>query len=106
MNVLAFDNLPAAEQAQLFVDINHEQKSDKRGLLQELLAELRWNAEDDEARLRAVVSKTIQVLGSEKYSPLYGRVQLADDRRTFGRCISIGTLFKAMMQGHMFIAKP
>jgi DNA sulfur modification protein DndB len=42
LSVLAFQNLPASQQAQLFIDINHEQKSVKRSLLQELYAELNW----------------------------------------------------------------
>ncbi len=46
LTVLAFDNLPASDQAQLFIDINHEQKSVKTGLLQELFAELNWNSDD------------------------------------------------------------
>ncbi len=50
LSVLAFEGLPAGKQAQLFIDINHEQKSVKRSLLQELYAELNWDRRRGHAR--------------------------------------------------------
>jgi DNA sulfur modification protein DndB len=105
LSVLAFQNLPASQQAQLFIDINHEQKSAKRSLLQELYAELNWDADDEDKRIGAVVSKAIQALDEEKESPLYGRIQLTDDSVTDQRCISLTSIFTALNQPDMFIVK-
>ena len=105
LSVLAFQNLPASQQAQLFIDINHEQKSVKRSLLQELYAELNWDAEDDDKRIGAIVSKAIQVFNEQKDSPLHGRIRLTDDRPTDLRCISVPSVFKALNQPEMFIVR-
>jgi len=105
LSVLAFPNLPASQQAQLFIDINHEQKSVKRSLLQELFAELNWDAEDDGKRIGAVVSKAIQALNEEQDSPLRGHIQLTDDSPTDQRCISFTSIFNALNQPEMFIVK-
>lgn len=105
LTVLAFDNLPASDQAQLFIDINHEQKSVKTGLLQELFAELNWNSDDDEILVRAIASKAIQALGVQEDSPFKGRILLTDDRRTDQRCITLPTLFGALTKARMFTVK-
>jgi DNA sulfur modification protein DndB len=105
LSVLAFDNLPASDQAQLFIDINHEQKSVKTGLLQELFAELNWNSDDDEILVRAIASKAIQALGVQGDSPFCGRILLTDDRRTDERCVTLPTLFSALTKARMFTVK-
>lgn len=106
VNVLAYEGLPAPEQAQMFVDINHEQKSVKQSLLQELYAELHWNSDDERVRLRAILSKAIQALGEQKDSPLHGRILLSDDKRTATRCISLSSMFGALNQSGLFIISP
>jgi DGQHR domain-containing protein len=94
--VLAFAGLPPDKQAQLFIDINAEQKSVKRSLLQELYAELHWNSDSEVERVSALISKAIQVLGLDRGSPLYGRVRLTDSPRTPQRCISITSFFSIL----------
>ena len=105
LSVLAFQNLPASQQAQLFIDINHEQKSVKRSLLQELYAELNWDADDEDKRIGAIVSKAIQALNEDKDSPLYGRILLTDDTPTEQRCISLASIFGALNQPEMFVVR-
>ena len=105
LSVLAFEGLPPSTQAQLFIDINHEQKSVKRNLLHELYAELHWDAEDEEKRVGSIVSKAIQGLNQDTDSPLCGRILLADDRRMGTRCISLESVFKALTQPGFFVVK-
>lgn len=105
VSVLAFEGLPPSEQAQLFIDINHEQKSVKRSLLYELYAELNWDADDEDKRVGAIISKAIQALDQVKDSPLYGRILLADAPRSSKRCISLESLFKALDQPGIFVVK-
>ncbi len=87
--VLAFEGLPPSEQARLFIDINAKQKSVKQSLLEELYAELHWDAAEDSVRLRAIISKAVQELGSDPESPLSGRVLTADSLKSDLRCISL-----------------
>jgi DNA sulfur modification protein DndB len=103
--VLAFDGLVPSEQAKLFIDINAKQKSVKRSLLQELYAELHWDSEDPEIRVRAIISKAIQDLDVDPESPLFQRVQTADVGKDVIRCISLTSLYGAIEKTEFFIAK-
>jgi len=103
--VIAFDGLAPAEQAQLFIDINHEQKSVKRNLLYELYADLHWLADDEEKRVGAIVSKAIRGLSEREESPLRDRILFSDARRSAARCISLDSVFKALTPPGMFIVK-
>ena len=105
LNVLAFEGLHASEQAQFFIDINHEQKSVKRGLLHELFSEINWNAEDEGKRVGAIVSKAIQALNENKDSPLHDRILLSDSVRTNTRCISLDNIFIELQRG-LYIVTP
>lgn len=105
LSVLAFEGLPADRQAELFIDINHEQKSVKRSLLQELYAELNWDAEDEEKRVTAIASKAVQALDEDQESPFFGRILLADETRTDVRCITLDSLFHNLSHPGMFIVK-
>jgi len=103
--VMAFSGLPASEQARLFVDINAEQRKVKQNLLQELYAELHWDAEDDEVRARAILSKAIQILDSNPGSPFQGRILKADESRTELRCISLTSMFQALEKTGFYIKR-
>lgn len=105
ISVMAFVGLPASEQAHLFVDINAQQRKVKQSLLQELYAELHWDAEEPEVRVQAILSKVIQALDIDLTSPFRGRVLKADDSRTDARCISLTSIFKATEKSGFFIAR-
>lgn len=105
LSVLAFEGLPPSKQAAMFIDINAKQKSVKQSLLQELYAELHWDADDPQLRVRAVISKAIQQLDSDPESPLRDRIQAADLARDDIRCVTLPALFGALERGEFFIAK-
>jgi DNA sulfur modification protein DndB len=105
LSVLAFEGLTASKQAQLFIDINAKQKSVKQSLLQELYAELHWDAADPAVRMRAIVSKAIQVLDEDINSPFRQKIQTADSVRDTNRCISITSIFGALEKPGFFISK-
>jgi DNA sulfur modification protein DndB len=102
---MAFVGLEPSEQARLFVDINAQQRKVKQSLLQELYAELHWDAEEPEVRVQAILSKVIQSLDTTVRSPFRGRILKADDTRTETRCISLTSVFQAMEKGGFFIAR-
>lgn len=105
LNVIAFEGLPIQKQAQLFVDINHEQKSVKRSLLEELFAILKWGEIDEVERVRAIISRAIAGLSQNPESPLYKRVLFAGEKRTETRCITINSVFSALNKAGMFVLK-
>jgi len=105
ISVMAFVGLEASEQARLFVDINAEQRKVKQSLLQELYAELHWDAAAPEVRVQAILSKAIQVLDSNITSPFCGRILKADEIRSDTRCISLTSVFHAMENTQFFIAR-
>lgn len=105
LTVLAFEGIPPSAQARLFVDINAKQKSVKTSLLQELYAELNWDAEDPAIRTQAIVSKAVQILDSDKDSPLYERIRTADSTKDGKRCISLASVYGALEKQNFYIIK-
>jgi DNA sulfur modification protein DndB len=103
--VLAFEGLAPSEQARLFIDINAKQKSVKQSLLEELYAELHWDAADDSVRVRAIISKAIQELGANPESPLVGRILTADSPKDDIRCISLTSLYSAIGKTEFYFDK-
>lgn len=103
--ILAFEGLPPSKQAGLFIDINAKQKSVKQSLLQELYAELHWDSEVPEVRVRAIISKVVQALDADPNSPLYQRIQTADSAKDAVRCITLTSLYGAMEKTEFYIAK-
>lgn len=103
--VLAFEGLPPSKQAGLFIDINAKQKSVKQSLLQELYAELHWDADEPEVRVRAIVSKAVQVLDADPESPLFQRIQTADAAKDEFRCITLTSVYGAIEKTEFHVAK-
>lgn len=71
---MAFENLPSDKQANLFVEINHKQKSVPANLLKSLDAELKWDSPIADDAIRALKSKLAQLLNDRLNSPLYNRL--------------------------------
>lgn len=103
LNVLAYEALSSSEQAQMFVDINSEQRKVKRSLLVELDADLKWNAAEEDDRVQAIISKAGLALDAELDSPLRNRILLSDVTRTDLRCISLTSVSAALVRQGFFI---
>ena len=103
LNVLAFEALSPSKQTQQFVDINSEQRRVKRSLLVELDATLKWDSENDQTRVSAIISKLGMALDELPKSPFRDRILLADVKRTPTRCVSLTSLFTAINKPGFFI---
>lgn len=103
LSVLAFAGLSPSRQAQLFVDINSEQRRVKRSLLVELDAILKWDSDEPDKRVDAIVSKVGLSLDSDADSPLFGRIQPADVQRTDLRCVTLNAVTAALNKPGFFI---
>ena len=71
--VLAFENMNVQKEADLFVTINHKQKSVPKSLLVSLLADIRMGSGDPSTALSARASGVVRKLNIEKSSPLVRR---------------------------------
>ena len=88
LSVLAYDNLPAPKEADLFIDINSKQVKVSTGLLVELYADLHWCSPDREQALQALRSRIAWRLNSDKTSPLYDRMVVAGKTKNRYRCLT------------------
>ena len=101
-SVLAYDNLDTQLEAQMFVDINSEQKQVPKGLLNELNATLHRDAPDFRSRTGALASKVVQDLNGDPDSKLYARVKLTGDAASTTRCLSITQISEPMLRHKLF----
>jgi DNA sulfur modification protein DndB len=104
LSVLAFETLPDDVQAQLFIDINNQQKSVKRSLLQQLYGEFNQDAQDPKIRVRALISQSIQLLDEDKSSPFYQRILSANTKKSKLRCLTWNSLYH-VLDSTFFLSK-
>ena len=71
--VLAFENMGVKKEADLFITINHKQKSVPKSLLVSLLADIRMGDSDPSTALSALASAVVRKLNTERASPLARR---------------------------------
>ncbi len=100
--VLAYENLPSSEEAQLFVDINCEQVKVSKNLLNEIYATLKWDSDDFEERNYALRSRVVMALDSKKISPLYGRIITTGRDKTHFRCLTLTSFNDGLKENRFF----
>ena len=86
--VLAYENLPAEREMQLFIDINSKQVRVNTGLLVELYSDLHWNSSDPEEAFQALLSRIASRLNSAQTSPLHDRIVVTGKKKTQTRCLT------------------
>lgn len=90
--VVAFEELDPTEEANLFVTINHEQKSVPKNLLDDLEGDLKWGSKKPSERIGAVASRLLSVLNEDLGEPLYGRITQQGITSTDSTCLTIPEL--------------
>jgi DNA sulfur modification protein DndB len=88
LSVLAFENLPAKDEMDMFIDINSKQVKVQKSLLVELYADLHWNSPEPSERLLALQSRIVARLNSQKTSPIYDRIVVTGTAKTTDRCLT------------------
>ena len=98
--VLAYENMPADKEMNLFIDINSKQVKVSTGLLVELYANLHWCSTDVEEAFQALLSRIWRQppmwcflwpnsrLNTEKISPLNNRMVVTGRKKTSVRCLT------------------
>ena len=72
--VVAFESLSNSEEANLFVTINHEQKSVPKHLLDDLEGELKWGSEVPSERIGSISARLINLLNTDTGEPFHNRI--------------------------------
>ena len=86
--VLAYENLPAEKEMNLFVDINSKQVKVNTGLLVELYADLHWHSSNPEEAFQGLLSRVASRLNSDRTSPLHDRMVVTGKKKTQYRCLT------------------
>ena len=86
--VLAYENLPAEKEMNLFIDINSKQVRVTTSLLMELYSELHWDSQDPREAFQALLSRLASRLNSDPTSPLFDRVIVSGKKKTSHRCLT------------------
>ena len=90
--VLAYENLPAPQEMQLFIDINCEQVKVSRSLTKEILSNLNYGSDDPAERLEAQFSKVALRLDELPGSPVQNRVVTVSKDKDAFRCLTLTSL--------------
>lgn len=97
LNVIAFEELPAVKEADLFITINHEQKSVPKSLLVALQADLKLGSNDPKESLSALGSALVRALANDHSSPLYRRFAIPGVPEAVGQNLTLPEVVKGLV---------
>lgn len=103
--VVAFEKMSKPEEAQLFVTINHEQKSVPKHLLDDLEGELKWGSDVPSERIGAIASRLINCLNADVGLPFFNRVTAQGIPSTNKTCLTIPAIKDALRRSGL-LGKP
>jgi DNA sulfur modification protein DndB len=98
--VVAFVDLPREEQVQLFMQINENQQAVPKNLRNTLNSDLLWESENLQQRAKALRLRIAQHLGEQKTSPLFDRIIIGENVRSYTRCITIDAIDNGLARGN------
>lgn len=107
--VVAFVGLEPAEQLEMFMDINQNQKAVSPTLRITLEEDLYWDASRLDSRIKALRSSIIQHLSSDQTGPLFGKIAIGEDKAALSAkpfadsLVRCGLLPEA--KGNQFVSK-
>lgn len=93
---VAFEQIDKTEEANLFVTINHEQKSVPKHLLDDLEGELKWGSTIPGERIGAIASRLINLLNTDVGEPFHNRVTQQGIASTNKTCLTIPAVKDAL----------
>jgi DNA sulfur modification protein DndB len=99
--VVAFEQMDTTKEAELFITINHKQKSVPPGLLAALQADLQMGSDDPDEALSALASFLIRKLSSDSTSPLFGRFQIPGVPATDAQVLTIPEVQKGLRRSEL-----
>lgn len=98
--VVAFLDLPREEQVKLFMQINENQQAVPKNLRNTLNSDLLWDSDNLQQRAKALRLRVAQHLGDQKTSPLFDRIIIGENVRSYTRCITIDAIDNGLTRGN------
>ena len=99
--VIAFEQLKRQDEADLFVTINHEQKSVPRTLLDELDADLKWGSTVPAERVASMSARIVQTLTETVGGPIFRRVLAQGMKGDDLMCLTMPELKGGIIRSHL-----
>jgi DNA sulfur modification protein DndB len=99
--VVAFEKMETIKEADLFITINHKQKSVPKSLLVALQADLQMGSDDPEEALSALSSFLIRKIAADNASPLFGRFQIPGVPATDAQVLTVPEIQKGIKRSQL-----
>lgn len=95
--IVAFEKLDPKVEADLFITINHEQKSVPKSLLVTLQADLKVGSSDPKEALSALASRLVRTLSHDATSPFFGRFSIPGIPPNDSQNLTVPEVVKGLM---------
>lgn len=102
--VLAFENMDAVDEIDLFLKINHEQVKVSTNLMAEIVAGLNIDDPDPRERLKALCAQTVMLLDGKE--PFRGRIKTEADKKTHLKCLSVASFVAGLAENALVGTAP
>lgn len=103
--VVAFENIPRQEEAELFATVNGKQAKVSRTILDELEGDLKFESDDFKERCGAIAARSLMWLDAENGGPFGDRMKTPETEESDTVCLTISELKKAIVQSGL-IGRP
>jgi len=100
--VLAFEKMDTKTEADLFITINHEQRSVPKGLLVTLQADLKLGSGDPKESILALASALVRIINSDNTSPFFRRFEIPGILPTETQNLTIAEAVKGLVRSNLF----
>ena len=99
--VIAFERLKIEDEANLFVTINHEQKSVPKTLLDDLQGELKWGSDKPAERIGAISARLIRILDADIGEPFYSKVTKQGIKASDTICLTVPAIMDGLKRSSL-----
>jgi DNA sulfur modification protein DndB len=100
--VLAFEKMDTKTEADLFITINHEQKSVSKSLLVTLQADLKLGSGDPKEAISALASALVRSLSNDNTSPFFRRFEIPGIAAVDSQNLTIAEAVKGLVRSNLF----
>lgn len=99
--VLAFEKMDAKTEAELFITINHEQRSVSKSLLVTLQADLKVGSGDPKEAISALASSLVRSINGDSTSPFFRRFEIPGVAAAEGQNLTVGETVKGLIRSNL-----
>ncbi|MBA8841961.1 DGQHR domain-containing protein [Ochrobactrum sp. RH2CCR150] len=96
--ILAFENISISEETRIFADINSKQKNVSKKLLDEITGEIKIDSSSKKEQIRAIASRTFDILRDDETGPLGDKIAGAELKRNDESVMTVPYLVDATIQ--------